>query len=412
MDLREALQSGIDSLRAQRLRAFLTMLGMIFGVGAVIAMLSIGAGAEAQAMLLIDAMGVRNVVVQVREPARDNELLELRRSSVGLSERDARAIAEAVPGVARVAQKSVVETYKVLGEAGRAKPRVFGVSPGYFELQRLSLLEGRFFDPRDEAEFAQVCVIGENARRELFGFGPALGRALKVNERWLTVVGVLGQARGAGREVQGVTLASTADDVYLPVTTAQRKFAAPPLRSALDELVVEMEAGHPPQLAAAAIETLLLRLHGGAKDFALVVPEALLEQSRRTQRLFDLVMGSIAGISLLVGGIGIMNIMLATVMERTREIGIRRAIGATRKDIRNQFVIEAFTLAATGGLLGVVMGVAISKGVALWAGWETVVTLGSILLATLVSVGVGLVSGLYPATRAAALDPIESLRYE
>jgi putative ABC transport system permease protein len=412
MDWREALRSGFDSLRVQRLRAFLTMLGMIFGVAAVIGMLSIGAGAEAQAMLLIDAMGVRNVVVQVREPSRDTELLELRRSSVGLSERDARAIADAVPGVARVAQKSVVETYKVMGEAGRGKPKVYGVSPGYFALQRLTLMEGRFFDARDEAEFGQVCVIGENTRRELFGFGPALGRPLKVNERWLTVVGVLGNARGAGKEVQGVQLASTTNDIYLPVTAAQRKFAVPPLKSALDELVVEMDQGRSPSEASAAIETLLLRLHGGAKDFALVVPEALLEQSRRTQRLFDLVMGSIASISLLVGGIGIMNIMLASVMERTREIGIRRALGATRRDIRNQFVIEAFTLAATGGVLGVVVGVAISKGVSLWAGWETVVTISSILLATLVSAGVGLVSGIYPATRAAGLDPIESLRYE
>jgi putative ABC transport system permease protein len=196
------------------------------------------------------------------------------------------------------------------------------------------------------------------------------------------------------------------------VTTAQRKFQTTPLKSPLDELIVEIERGESPQLAAGVIDTLMQRLHGGASDYTLVVPEALLEQSRRTQRLFDIVMGCIAGISLLVGGIGIMNIMLATVMERTREIGVRRALGATRKDVRNQFMIEAFTISASGGVVGILMGVAIAKGVAFYAGWDTVVTFASIFLATAVSVGVGLISGMYPAARAAQLDPIEALRYE
>ena len=412
MDLREAMTSGVASLRAQRLRAFLTMLGMIFGVGAVIAMLSIGAGAERQALALIDAMGMRNVMVQVKEPTRENELAELRKTSVGLTERDARAILDAVPGVARIAQKAVVETYKVLGEQGRAKPRVVGVSAGYADMMNLELAEGRFLDEEDLATIAQVCVIGSSLRRDLFGFSPALGRTVKVNERWLTVVGMLQPMRGAGKEVGGVRLASTANDLYMPVTTAQRKFATGALKSPLDELIVEVRPGERPQLAAAAIDTLLARLHAGASDYTLVVPEALLEQGRRTQRLFDIVMGCIAGISLLVGGIGIMNIMLATVLERTREIGVRRAVGATRADIRAQFVIEAFAISAAGGLLGIVMGLGIAKTVALYAKWDTVVTVGSIVLATAVSVAVGLVSGIYPANRAADLDPIESLRYE
>jgi putative ABC transport system permease protein len=412
MDAREALQSGLESLRSHRLRAFLTMLGMIFGVGAVIAMLSIGAGAERQALALIDALGVRNVMVQIKEPTREAELQELRKTSVGLTERDARALKDAVPGVARVAQKAVVETYKVLGDAGRAKPRVLGVSPSYGELMRLVVAEGRFLDEDDLLTFGQVCVLGSAVRRDLFGYQDALGRAVKVNERWLTVVGVLQPVAGAGREVQGVRLASTANDIYIPVTTAQRKFQTTPLKSPLDELIVEIERGESPQLAAGVIDTLMQRLHGGASDYTLVVPEALLEQSRRTQRLFDIVMGCIAGISLLVGGIGIMNIMLATVMERTREIGVRRALGATRKDVRNQFMIEAFTISASGGVVGILMGVAIAKGVAFYAGWDTVVTFASIFLATAVSVGVGLISGMYPAARAAQLDPIEALRYE
>ena len=177
-----------------------------------------------------------------------------------------------------------------------------------------------------------------------------------------------------------MSLSGTANEIYLPVTAAERKFAAPPLKSALDELVVRMAPGTPVQESSTVIASLLDRLHGGAADYTITVPEALLEQSRKTQRLFDIVMGAIAGISLLVGGIGIMNIMLATVLERTREIGVRRAVGARQIDIRNQFVVEAFTITAVGGLLGIVMGVAIAKGVAFYAGWKTIVTVFSILL--------------------------------
>ncbi len=173
-----------------------------------------------------------------------------------------------------------------------------------------------------------------------------------------------------------------------------------------------MSPGTPVQESAAVVATLLDRLHGGAADYTITVPEALLEQSRRTQRLFDIVMGAIAGISLLVGGIGIMNIMLATVLERTREIGVRRAMGARQADIRNQFVMEAFTITVTGGILGIAMGLAIAKGVAAYAGWTTIVTLSSIVLSVGVSAGVGLGFGIYPAMRAARLDPVEALRYE
>jgi putative ABC transport system permease protein len=411
IELREAVGSSFESLRHHALRSFLAMLGIIFGVGAVIAMLSIGAGAERQALEIIDAMGLRNVVVRDKKIDRDDELQEIRRKSPGLRSRDARAIADAIPGVERVVSKIEVEPWQVLSGSGKAKPRVLGVSHDYPTLVALPIHEGRFFDRRDEETFAQVCVIGDHVRRELFAFGPALGQPVKVNDHWLTVVGVLAPA-GGPREIEGVTVSSTADDVYLPVTTAESKFARAPLKSALDELVVSVAPGMPVQETAAAIGSLLDRLHGGARDYTLTVPEALLEQSQRTQRLFDVVMGAIAGISLLVGGIGIMNIMLATVLERTREIGVRRAVGARQVDIRNQFVAESFLISVTGGLLGIAMGLAIAEGVALYAGWKTIVTPFSILLSSGVSIGVGLVFGIYPATRAARLDPIDSLRYE
>jgi len=411
IDPREALASGLSSLRHHALRSFLAMLGIIFGVGAVIAMLSIGAGAERQALEIIDAMGLRNVVVKDKRFDRENELQEIRRKSAGLSTRDAQAIRDAVPGVERVVSKIEVEAWKVLSPGGRSKPRVLGVSSDYPTLVKLTLREGRFFDRADEDTHAAVCVIGDRVRRDLFGFEPALGRPLKVNDQWLSVVGVL-EGGGGKKEIQGVTLEGTANDIYLPVTAAQRRFGRAPLKAPLDELVVSMAPGTPVQESAAVVSTLLDRLHGGAADYTITVPEALLDQSRRTQRLFDIVMGAIAGISLLVGGIGIMNIMLATVLERTREIGVRRAMGARQVDIRNQFVMEAFAVTLTGGLLGIAMGLAIAKGVAAYAGWKTIVTLWSIVLSVGVSAAVGLVFGSYPAMRAARLDPVEALRYE
>jgi putative ABC transport system permease protein len=411
IDPREALASGLESLRHHALRSFLAMLGIIFGVGAVIAMLSIGAGAERQALEIIDAMGLRNVMVKDKRFDRENELQEIRRKSAGLSARDAQAIRDAVPGVERVVSKIEVEAWKVLSPWGRAKPRVLGVSSDYPALVKVLLHEGRFFDRTDEDTHAAVCVIGERVRRDLFGFERALGRPLKVNEQWLTVVGVL-EGGGGKREIQGVTLEGTDNDVYLPVTAAERRFGRAPLKAPLDELVVSMTPGAPVQESAAVVSSLLDRLHGGAADYTITVPEALLQQSQKTQRLFDIVMGAIAGISLLVGGIGIMNIMLATVLERTREIGVRRAMGARQVDIRNQFVMEAFAVTVTGGLLGIAMGLAIAKGVAAYAGWKTIVTLWSIALSVGVSAGVGLVFGIYPAMRAARLDPVEALRYE
>ena len=411
IEVHEALSSSVESLRSHGLRSVLSTLGIIFGAGAVIAMLSSGAGAERQALETIDAMGLRNVLVKDKVFDRDDEKQEIRRKSAGLAFRDADAIRDAVPGVERVIAKIEVEPWKVLSAKGSAKPKVIGVSHDYPELVKLPVREGRFFGSSDEETFAQVCVIGDGVRRELFGFEAAVGRPLKINEQWLTVVGVLA-AGGGPREVQGITLSGTANEIYVPVTVAERKFGRAPLKSALDELIVRMAPGAPVQESSTVIASLLDRLHGGAADYTITVPEALLEQSRKTQRLFDIVMGAIASISLIVGGIGIMNIMHATVLERTREIGVRRAVGARQVDIRNQFVIEAFTITAAGGVLGILMGVAIAKGVAFYAGWKTIVTVFSVVLSVGVSVGVGLIFGIYPALRAARLDPIESLRYE
>lgn len=407
----DALWAALESLAEHKLRSGLTMLGIMFGVGAVISMLSIGAGAEESALALIDRMGVRNVVVRAKSFEPD-ELKELRKKSIGVSRRDVDAIEEAVDVAQIVAPRLEIEPYKILSAGGKTESSVFGVSRLHADLVSLPLSSGRFFDALDERDHAQVCVIGAATSRDLFGPDAAVGQHLKVNDVWLEVVGVIAADDDESSSVEGVAVASQAREIYLPFTTALRKFERDPLKSPLSEIVVRVEDDAAPGEVAAVVDGLLSRLHGGARDYEVIVPEALLAQSRETQRLFNIVMGCIAGISLLVGGIGIMNIMLASVLEQTRSIGVRRAVGARRRDIRFQFLVTSFALSLLGGIAGVVLGVGIAQVVAAYAGWPTVVTVSSILLSTGVSIAVGLVSGLYPAVRAARLDPIEALRHD
>ncbi|HEX3475434.1 MAG TPA: ABC transporter permease [Kofleriaceae bacterium] len=409
--LLDAFVTAFGSLADHKLRTALTMLGMMFGVGAVIAMLSIGAGAETQALALIDRLGTRNVVIRART-FKQQELEELRKKSIGLSERDVEAIGEAVPGVLFAAPTIEIDSYKIIAAGAKTEARVYGVGHRHREVTPFALREGRFIDAADEAHHAQVCVIGAAVRRDLFGADPALGKDVKINDAWFEVIGVLAPEAGPLAAVQGVAVSSTEHEVYLPFTTALRKLDHDPLKSPLGEIVVRLELAAPAGETGAVIGTLLDRLHGGVRDYDIVVPEALLQHSKQTQQLFNLVMGLIAGISLLVGGIGIMNIMLASVLEQTREIGVRRAVGARRADIRFQFLVTAFSLAILGGILGVALGLAISRGVAAYADWPTLVTTWSLALSLGVSVAVGVASGLYPAMRAARLDPIEALHAE
>ncbi|MEO8381829.1 MAG: ABC transporter permease [Acidobacteriota bacterium] len=411
MNDRETFLTAFSNLSRHKLRTSLTMLGMIFGVGAVIAMLSIGAGAEEKAMDAIGRLGLRNVIVRAKDVKPDDRQ-ELRKKSLGVSLRDGEAIVEAVPNIERVLPRIEVKPYKIMAPGAKTKAKVFGVSARYREVANVGLAHGRFFDERDEHEHGQVAVIGEEVRRNLFGYGEAIGRQLKVNDVWLEVIGVLSSDPAGGGSGQAGGQQSTAKEIWIPVSTAMRKFDRDPLDAPIDELMVTVREGVSTRRTAQVIEPLLQRLHGGADDYEVVVPEALLEQSRQTQRIFNIVMGSIAGISLLVGGIGIMNIMLASVLERTREIGVRRAIGATRKDIRAQFVIESFAISLIGGIAGIIIGIVLARVVAAYAGWPTVITVWSLILSTGVSITVGLVSGIYPAARAAELNPVEALRYE
>ena len=411
IDLRDAVTTSLSNLRVHTLRSSLTALGIVFGVGAVIAMLSIGAGAEREALESISRLGLNNVVVRSTDLRKD-DALELRVQSVGVSLRDAEAITDVVPGVEFAAPTIEVDARRIFSRSGSTEAAVLGVIPEHKDVIDLPLAEGRFLDPLDLSHHAQVAVIGASVRKALFGFGPAIGQDFKIDDVWVQVIGVLASTVETKESFEGVQLGSIATTVFVPVSTARRKFERDLLASPIDELTVRLRPGTNAAQSAAVIHDLLEQLHAGVDDFELVVPEALLAESQRTQKMFNLVMGCIAGISLIVGGIGIMNIMLASVLERTREIGVRRAVGARQQDIVLQFLVEAFTLSVLGGLAGVLMGTLISKVVATAAGWTTVVTPQSIILAAGVAMAVGLLSGVYPARQAAELDPIEALRYE
>jgi putative ABC transport system permease protein len=412
MKTSDAFLFALENLSSRRLRTGLSTRGLMFGVAALIAMLSIGAGAERRALAMIERLGVHNVLVRSKEVP-PSERAEARKKSMGLSPRDVSAIREAVPHLALVAPKAGVDPYKIIAEGQKTQAKVWGVSHRHPEATRLVLQEGRFFDDSDERAHAQVAVIGAAVRRDLFLHDEAVGRFLKVNDVWLKVIGVLA-ADGLAADGPGDPLGggSGDGDIYLPATTLLQKFERDPLEPPLEEIIVKLDGKASPHESAAVIAGLLEQLHGKVDDYEIVVPEALLAQSRETQRIFSIVMGCIAGISLLVGGIGIMNIMLASVFEQTREIGVRRAVGALRRDIRFQFLVESFLVAGFGGGFGVLVGLFISHVVAIWAGWPTVVTPVAILLSTGVSGAVGLFSGLYPAIRASRLDPIEALAHQ
>ncbi len=406
------IQLAISNLKIHKLRSFLTMLGMIFGVGAVIAMLSIGAGAEKESLRIIDTMGLRNIMIRDRD-IKDENLKKVREESLGLSLRDVDAVLAVVPEIELYSARKRVKTFQVFSFHGKSDDsNVVGVSPSHFRLARYDLVEGGFFAEPDEREYAQYCVIGSRAKQKLFGHVSPIGEAVKIDKLWFTVIGVLEDYNLGKDEFEGVKIQDFSNDIYIPLATALKKFELKRMESELDEIVVSLKNVAALRSSAVLITQVLTATHGKAEDFSIVVPRELLEQNLRTQRIFNVVMSCIAGISLLVGGIGIMNIMLANIFERTREIGVRRAVGARKHDIWKQFLVEALTISLFGGVIGILFGFAVSRLVAFYAEWSTVVTGSSIAMSFGVSAAVGLVFGLYPAVRASKLDPVEALRYE
>ena len=407
----EAIKDALLNLGRHKLRTSLTMLGMIFGVAAVLAMLSIGAGAQQEALSVIQQMGLRNILVRAKQFDAD-QLLVIRQDSPGLSLRDAEALQRALPPGTLVVAKKELKTYQIASDYGRADSRVLGVPATYPSAVSLSVVQGGFLLPIDEELRHQVCVLGTTARRKLFGLNPAIGEQIKINQEWFTVIGELADQQISNKEFQGIKVENSNNDIYIPLRTMLDKFEPDPVADQLDEIVIQLPTVDKISESAALISGMMGSMHNQIDDFTLIVPEKLLEQSRQTQKIFNIVMGAIASISLLVGGIGIMNIMLASVLERTNEIGLRRALGARRRDISRQFILEAITISLSGALMGIALGFGIARGVSAYSGWSTIVTPISVILGVGVSVSVGLIFGIFPARKASLVSPIEALRYE
>ncbi len=419
--LLEVIRLGIRNIILHKLRSFLTMLGIIFGVAAVISMLAIGEGAKWEALQQIELLGVQNITVRsLKPPEASQQAASAERSmTYGLTDTDHRhlestiALAEAIVPIKEV-RKPVVYGDQTMDA------RVVGTVPEYTEIINFKVGEGRFITDFDNAKLKNVCVIGADVRRELFGYEHPIGKMIRVGALWFEVVGLMEDKAITG--TSGTIKVHNLDrDVYIPYQTARKRFGDWVIVTGtgtwegesvqISELIIRI--ADPALIPRAAwMVQRVLATHHRRNDYDVIIPQALLQQRKRTIRTYNNVLVLIGSISLLVGGIGIMNIMLATVTERTREIGVRRAMGARRRDIVQQFLIETIVLAGIGGLAGILTGVVIAHLVQAFADQKTIVTALAIFISAGISIAVGILFGLHPAIKAARMDPIDALRYE
>ena len=429
---RESLVMALQSLSMHKTRSLLTMLGIIFGVGAVIAMLSIGEGARQEALEQIEVLGVRNIIIRsitVDETGEDAE--ESKARIMGITTKDADAISAVCSFAQRVSvsweTRVEARTYE-----GNTQAALIGTTPAYAAIFNVRMSDGSFLLPEHIVHHANVCIIGSDVSHKLFGFSNALYKLIKLQDQWFTVIGIMETKAIAKTENLDHSLSN--EMILIPLSTAMAKFPREMKstgrffgrmrrfrssgdaqfldRSTIDQIAVQVDENIPIAEAARVISRILGKRHNGQNDFSITIPEKLIEQKQKTQSIFNIVMGAIAGISLLVGGIGIMNIMLASVLERTREIGIRRAIGATKRMVVIQFLAEAVLLSIIGGLIGIGIGWGLTKIITVYAGWRTIIRLWSMLLAFTVAAATGIIFGFYPAKLASEKDVIDSLRYE
>ena len=426
--LKRSVRLGLRSLWLHRLRSFLTMLGIVFGVCSVIAMLAIGEGASYAAQEEIKSLGSQNILLRSVKPP-DEEKVQGRREnfilSYGLTHEDVRRIEKTIPSVQLVLPARVMREY-VWNIAARVDAEVVGTFPNYPQTRNHQVAHGRFFTTTEMDAAENVCVLGAEMARRLFPLTEPVGGDVRVGQHYYRVVGVMeARSKAVGGDHPGEAgsggSAPAADRMFIPLETARRRYGEvlanrrqgsfEAQRIELHEITVKVTNPDDVVPVSDVVRDLLAKNHK-KKDYDVVVPLELLKKAERTKQIFSLVLGSIAAISLLVGGIGIMNIMLANVTERTREIGIRRALGAKRQDITTQFLVEAVILSGAGGVLGVALGVTIPLIVSRFAEMKTIITWGSPVAAFTISALVGVIFGLYPALRAAKMDPVEALRHE
>ncbi|HYF52048.1 MAG TPA: ABC transporter permease [Planctomycetota bacterium] len=413
------IRLGIKNLLLHKLRTALTMLGMVFGVGSVIAMLSVGEGASKEALEQIRKLGSNNIIISSMKPVEETSSGSAmsRLSIYGLLYADETRISETFPQVERTVPVKLVRKEGSLGNM-KMELRVVGTTWAWFELVQREVVAGRVLLARDQYEYNNAVVLTEHGARRLLATQNTIGQPLKIGRDYYEVVGIV---KSEASQSGGLQTPDQEVDAYIPINLARERYGDTSVRRSagsterekveLHQLIVQTKSSDDVEEVATGIEAMLKRFHKKT-DYRLSIPLALLRQAEATKRTFNIVLGSIAGISLLVGGIGIMNIMLASVMERTKEIGIRRAIGARRAQIITQFLIETVVLSTLGGIIGLIIGVLIPWTITYFAGMPTVVTLFSLVLSLSISLAIGIVFGLYPAIRAAKLDPIIALRHE
>jgi putative ABC transport system permease protein len=444
-----SMRTAVEAVGHNKLRAGLTSLGILFGVASVIAMLAIGTGAEQELLEQMKLLGSNNVVITPLVEQTEEELTqeqpdrEVERFSPGLTYADAQAIEQVIPAV-EIATAEIVLNTSFTREGFRRSGKVVGVDTTYFRLTNLSLVSGSMFDAMQVARGLPVAIIGDGIRTRFFMTEDPIGKPLKVGRTWVTVIGVLADRRFSGEASSRLGIRDANMDVYVPVNTMLLRFRNRALVTQRDVQMASRPAGMPGEEApeteeqraertnrnqldriilrvnesqlvpgvAEVVQRLLKRRHNSVVDFEITVPELLLQQEQRTKAIFNVVLGSIASISLIVGGIGIMNIMLASVLERIREIGVRRAVGATRKEILFQFLSEAVLISVVGGVAGIILGAGLSVAIERAAGIQTVVSYVSVFVAFGVAFAVGLAFGIAPAYRAAQQDPVVCLRHE
>jgi putative ABC transport system permease protein len=430
----------LEAVLANKLRSLLTGLGIIFGVAAVIAMLAIGSGAQEEILEQIKLVGVNNIVITPVVEQEESSLSEGdsdegkdKNLSTGLTLQDARSIARIIPGIESISPEIIIDTH-IIKNAFRRSAKLVGVDNNYFDISGFELYEGKFFN-QDHIDYGKpVCIIGKSIKAKFFSQENPIGKKIKMGNQWLKVIGVLEERHISKKSISNLGIRDYNMDVYTPIKTVLIRYEnralvteaaiklfnrsdpeereKSPNYHQLDRLVIQV--GETDQLngVAQVISKTLRRKHKNHVDYEITIPELLLKQQQRTKSIFNFVLGAIAGISLLVGGIGIMNIMLASVLERIKEIGLRMSIGAKKADIAYQFLLEAVMISVSGGLVGVILGSAIALGLSKIAEIPTILSIYSIILSFGVAVSIGVIFGYTPAKRAAEQDPITSLRYE
>jgi len=414
---------GFKSLWLHRLRSLLTALGIIFGVCSVIAMLAVGEGASFEAQEQIRQLGSNNIIIRSVKPSEEQKV-NVQRSFVsdyGLTYLDLARLRDTIPGITVYAPARIIRE-RVFNATQSLEAEIMGVVPWYTEIRNLRVMTGRFFTSIETKQEQNVCVLNRVLARALFPLSSPLGQLVRVGGDYYRVIGIADSESGGKRlNLAGGNSGSAAGQMYIPLTTAKDRFGEILIRRSSGSFQAEKVQLHEITIhvddqsrveAVARIAGGVLERNRKKRDFEIIVPLELLRQAERTKQIFNTVLGAIAAISLLVGGIGIMNIMLASVTERTREIGIRRALGARRRDIVLQFLVETVILSGTGGIIGVCLGVLIPQLITYFSGMMTIVTVWGPLIAFTISGLIGVVFGLYPALRAAYMDPVEALRHE